>query len=112
VPFDTVLFEETLAAKILEIILHARAVTAVAQSGEVVHWNDTKCADFDESLNFGLAERVLVVAVAVGGAKTVGVVLSEAARSAIRTLDRVASARTASYFLPVGVCRLPRRGTP
>ena len=73
-PFNTVLFKETLAAKILNIILHPRVVACVTQLGKVVYRNDAKPANIDESLDFGFAERVLKIAITMGGAEAVGIV--------------------------------------
>ena len=74
VPFDAALLEETLAAKILKIILHPRVVASVMQLGKVVYRNDTKLADLDEGLNFRFTERVLAIAMVVGGAEAVRIV--------------------------------------
>ena len=73
-PFDTVLFNEALAAKILNIILHPRAVTCVTKLGEVVYRNDAELADLDEGLDFRFTERVLAVAIAITAPETVRIV--------------------------------------
>src|SRR5579859_6920078 len=72
-PFDTVLFEETMAAKILNIILHPRVVACETQLGEVVYGNDAELADLDEGLHLRFTERVLKIAIMVGGAEAVGI---------------------------------------
>lgn len=95
-PFDTVLFEETLAAKILNIILHPRVVSCVTQLGKVVYRNDAELADLDEGLHFRFSERVLATAITMGSAEAVGIVsVKEILFSTVALCGR-ASARDAS----------------
>jgi hypothetical protein len=52
VPFDAALLDESLVTKILNIALHPRAVTSITQPREVVGWDDSKLAYFDEGFDF------------------------------------------------------------
>ncbi len=109
-PFDAVLFEEALAAKILNIILHPRAVACVTQLGEVVYRNDAELADLDEGLHFRFTERVLAIAITVGGAEAVGIVsVKEIWFSTVALCGR-ASARAASRFESGSACSDCRDG--
>src|SRR6266852_8393437 len=61
-PLDAPLLNESLAAEILDVALHARAVTLISQPCEVVGWNDAKLAYLDEGLYFGLPQGIFAVA--------------------------------------------------
>src|SRR5713226_3423232 len=61
-PLDAPLFDESLAAKILDVVLHPRAVTLITQPCEVIDWNDAKLAYLAECLDFGLPQGIFAVA--------------------------------------------------
>jgi hypothetical protein len=59
------------STKVLNIALHPRAVTPITQTPKVVGWNDTKLAHLDEGFDFGLAERIFAISMAINRAKAV-----------------------------------------
>jgi len=52
VALDAPLLDKSLAAKILDVVLHPRTVTAITEPREVVGWNDTKLAYLNEGFDF------------------------------------------------------------
>ncbi len=61
-PLDAPLLDESLAAEILDVAVHPRAVTSITQPREVVGWNDTKLAYLAEGLDFGFPQGIFAVA--------------------------------------------------
>jgi len=51
-PLDAPLFDESLAAKILDVVVYPRAVTLITQPCEVIGWDDSKLTYLDEGFDF------------------------------------------------------------
>jgi hypothetical protein len=71
VSLDAPLLDKSLAAEILDVVLHMRAVTAITEAREVVGWNYTKLAYLNESFDFWLAERIFASPMAVSRTEAV-----------------------------------------
>src|SRR5215469_18920012 len=71
VPFDAVLFDEPLAAKVPNVAFHAPAVTAIGEPSQVVRGNQAELSNINEGLDLGLPQRILSVAGAIDCSRAV-----------------------------------------
>jgi len=71
VPFDAVLFDEPLAAKVPNVAFHAPAVTAIGEPSQVVRGNHAELPYINERLDFGLPQGILSVAATIDCSRAV-----------------------------------------
>src|SRR6516165_10145663 len=64
-PFDAVLFDEPLAAKIPNVAFHAPTVAAIGEPSQIVRGNHAELPNINERLDFGLPQGILSVADAI-----------------------------------------------
>src|SRR6516165_8882575 len=89
-PFDAVLFDEPLAAKIPNVVFHAPTVTAIGEPSQIVRGDHAELPNINQGSDFGLPQGILSVAGAID--------CSRAVLSALRWSD----------FLIPSVVRPPR----
>jgi hypothetical protein len=89
-PFDAMLFDEPLAAKIPNVAFHAPTVTAIGEPSQIVRGNHAELPNINEGSDLGLPQGILSVAATIDSSRA------------------VISARRPSGFLISTVIRPPR----
>jgi hypothetical protein len=70
-PFDTVLFDEPMAAKMPNVAFHALTVTAIGEPSQIVSGNHAKLPYINKRLDLGLPQGILSVAAAIDCSRAV-----------------------------------------